>query len=71
MAKTDPFLLNQHLKHSRLKRNFGPLVASVAFMVVPTDLESSEGAVVAVQQQHGQRGELGRSVPAVAAVNHH
>ena len=34
-------------------------------------LEPSESAVVAVQHQHGQRGELSRSVPAVTAVDHH
>lgn len=35
------------------------------------NLESSEGAEVAVQHQHGQRGELSGTVPAVAAVDHH
>ena len=36
-----------------------------------TDLEPSESAVVTVQHQHGQRGELSSSVPAVTAVNQH
>lgn len=76
MAKADPFLLNQHLKHITLKCNIVLNVSDVASMVknrlkATADLESSESAVVAVQQQHGQRGELRRSIPAVAAVNHH
>lgn len=77
MAKTDPFLLNQHLKHSEFKCNTGLIVlwcGSYGWqleLIAPADLEASEGAVVAVQQQHGQRGELSRSIPAVAAVNHH
>lgn len=76
MAKTDPFLLNQHLKHITLKCNIGLNVSNVASMVknrlkAMTDLESFESAVMAVQQQHGQRSELRRSIPAIAAVNHH
>lgn len=34
-------------------------------------LEATNGAVVAVQHEHGQGGELARAVPAVAAVHHH
>ena len=34
-------------------------------------LEPLQRAVVAVQHEHGQRCELGRAVPAVAAVHHH
>lgn len=76
MAKTDPFLLNQHLKHITLKCNIGLKVSNLASIVknrlkAMTDLESFESAVVAVQQQHGQRSELRRSIPAIAAVNHH
>lgn len=77
MAKTDPFLLNQHLKHSELKCNTGLIVlwcGSYGWqleLIATADLEPFEGAVVAVQQQHGQRGELSRSIPAIAAVNHH
>lgn len=76
MAKADPFLLDQHLKHITLKCNIGLNVSDVASMVknrlkATADLESFESAVVAVQQQHGQRSELRCSIPAVAAVNHH
>lgn len=35
------------------------------------DLKAPHGAVVAVQHEHGEGGELGRAVPAVAAVHHH
>ena len=35
-----------------------------------TDHEAGEGPVVAVQEQHGERGQLTGPVPAVAAVNH-
>lgn len=34
-------------------------------------LEASERAEVRVQHEHGQRGELSRAVPAIAAVHHH
>lgn len=34
-------------------------------------LEAANGAVVTVQHEHGQGGELARTVPAVAAVHHH
>ena len=34
-------------------------------------LKAGEGAVVTVQQQHGQTGQLGGPVPAVTAVHHH
>ena len=33
--------------------------------------EAADGAVVTVQHEHGQGGELGCAVPAVAAVDHH
>lgn len=46
MAKTDPFLLNQHLKHSKLKCYIGPIVSSVAFVVEhPTWCENRPGTL--------------------------
>lgn len=39
--------------------------------MLTSNLEAPKGAVVAVQHQHGQGGELSRAVPAVAAVDHH
>lgn len=34
-------------------------------------LKSTNGAVIPVQHEHGQGGELARPVPAIAAVHHH
>lgn len=34
-------------------------------------LEAANGAVVTVQHEHGQGGELACAVPTVAAVHHH
>lgn len=34
-------------------------------------LKSTNGAVITVQHEHGQRRELARPVPAIAAVHHH
>lgn len=34
------------------------------------NLKTTNGAVIAVQHEHGQGGELARPVPAIAAVHH-
>lgn len=35
------------------------------------DFKPADGAVVAVQHEHGEGRQLSRAVPAVTAVNHH
>jgi hypothetical protein len=47
------------------------LVPEARPLLLDEDLEAGEGAVVGVQQQHGQGGELGCPVPPVAAVDYH
>ena len=51
--------------------HWGKAVSEAKPLFLYEDLEAPERAVVAVQHQHGQRGELGCAVPAVAAVDHH
>ena len=36
-----------------------------------TDHEPGEGPVVAVQEEHGERGQLTGAVPAITTVNNH
>lgn len=40
-------------------------------LLLEQHLEAADGAVVTVQHQHSQGGELARPVPTVAAVHHH
>lgn len=47
------------------------LVSKAYPLLLHQDFEALNGSVVAVQHEHGQGGELGRAVPAVAAVNQH
>ena len=47
------------------------LVPEAGPLLLDEDLEAGEGAVVGVQQQHGQGGQLRRPVPPVTAVDYH
>lgn len=40
-------------------------------LLLEQDFKAANGSVVTVQHQHGQGGELARSVPTIAAVHHH
>lgn len=40
-------------------------------LLLKQHLEAANGAVVTVQHEHGQRGELACAVPAIATVHHH
>lgn len=46
-------------------------VAEAQPLLLHEHLKAPDGAVVAIQHEQGQRGQLGCAVPAVAAVNHH
>ena len=72
------YKLKEHRASVRVIVLVIPLPHSVVKLVPKTqpllfhqDLEAPEGPVVAVQQQHGQAGELGRPVPAITTVNHY
>lgn len=47
------------------------LVSKAYPLLLHQDFKAFHGSVVAVEHEHGQRGELSRAVPAVAAVNQH
>ena len=57
--------------HAHTHTDRGELVSKADPLLLQQHLEAPEGAVVAVQHQHRQGGELGRAVPAVTAVHHH
>lgn len=55
----------------RMCTHRGELVSKADPLLLDQHLEAPECAVVRVQHQHGQGGELSRAVPAVTAVHHH
>lgn len=46
-------------------------VAKAEPLFLQQRFETPNGAVITVQHEHGQGGELARPVPAVTAVHHH
>ena len=57
VSKTEPLFLYEHLE--------------LFIGVGCGDLQPPDGAVVGVQEQHGQAGQLGGAVPPVTAVHQH